>query len=423
MGRRSRRKREWNLTPIEIDEDDLESHRLDANPHYTQSYPEKQVFARTNNFVPTSKKAARLNVGEIFKVAPEFAEHTLSSFRWEQLFTDYIGVQKRQEQFDPLRGNSLLITDDSDNVVLAFFSAGESLSTLVVTSSQKAPFSPQATDHSESFDLPFDSFHVVKYFDLKWPIRQITMSPFTTLPYRLFIVRTTSTLHLFKITQQQKDHSGIHIAQIYHLNLAERTLSNNADIDYSMPVHVEMSPFVPTQFLFITNNGYIALIDAADDNVIHEWTVPIPLPKEKPSGNNKVTQTYVSRWASCGFGPSATSFLVATPETVSEWVPDGLSLRMERLIFSTIDPAVSEEDHQKNKKRKRFKKKDRITSFSTVPSGKPGHRLFCFTTLDYVVVIDSSAYKHPIMILPQSLDETCFSLLKFEETVLHFSLI
>lgn len=37
------------------------------------------------------------------------------------------------------------------------------------------------------------------------------------------------------------------------------------DINYSMPVHVEPSPYFAYQYAFITNSGYTALIDGSND--------------------------------------------------------------------------------------------------------------------------------------------------------------
>lgn len=39
----------------------------------------------------------------------------------------------------------------------------------------------------------------------------------------------------------------------------------NRKVDYSMPIHAEPSPFYNDQYLFTTNNGYTALMDATNN--------------------------------------------------------------------------------------------------------------------------------------------------------------
>lgn len=94
--------------------------------------------------------------------------------------------------------------------------------------------------------------------NLSYPIRQIILSPLSTLFNKIFIVRTTSSIHLFKLDEKQD------LTLMHQWILHEKSIANDK-IDYSMPIHVEPSPFYKYQYLFITNNGYYALMDGKQD--------------------------------------------------------------------------------------------------------------------------------------------------------------
>lgn len=94
--------------------------------------------------------------------------------------------------------------------------------------------------------------------DLEYPIRQIQLSPLSTRDNKIFLVRTTSSLHLFEVNENQR------LLLVHQLMLP--ALSNvNQMVDYSMPIHAELSPFNEYEYLFVTNNGYMALIDGSND--------------------------------------------------------------------------------------------------------------------------------------------------------------
>lgn len=93
--------------------------------------------------------------------------------------------------------------------------------------------------------------------DLKYPIRQISCSPLSTNTLLIILVRTTSSIHLF-----QMDDGPDIISLVDEINFPQLS-SFNSLVDYSMPVHAEMSPFSEYDYLFVTNNGYVALFDGA----------------------------------------------------------------------------------------------------------------------------------------------------------------
>ena len=152
-----------------------------------------------------------------------------------------------------------------------------------------------------SVDLPLDSIDVRETIDLRYPVRQISMSPLSTTRLVIFAVRTTSTIHLFTY-----DHKGS-LRQLHYLHLAEATIADPR-IDYSMPIHVETSPYSEYEYVYTTNNGYTAVMDAANNKVIFSDVDPV-----------LETANYISRWRSCAYGKTPFSILLASPECIKEW--------------------------------------------------------------------------------------------------------
>lgn len=91
--------------------------------------------------------------------------------------------------------------------------------------------------------------------DLEYPIRQISLSPLSTHDLVIFLVRTTSSIHLFEMDEK--------ISVIHKLNFPQLSEINPL-VDYSMPVDAQLSPYSKHDYLFVTNNGYMALIDGAN---------------------------------------------------------------------------------------------------------------------------------------------------------------
>lgn len=97
------------------------------------------------------------------------------------------------------------------------------------------------------------------------------------------------------------------VKQVHHYRLADQ-VEYYPNIDYSMPIHVELSPYELYQYLFITNNGYTSLIDGSKQTVLFEQVDPMP---------DHIK--YLSRWRSCAFGKTPRSILIASPECIKEW--------------------------------------------------------------------------------------------------------
>ncbi|CEP17122.1 hypothetical protein [Parasitella parasitica] len=272
---------------------------LCKNKHrFVQYFPEEQVIERTNDFRPTPRKKPKLitpNVFKIFNAAPEFAD--ISRQEMKSILCDDMAISRKFEGLDPLKGNSLAVTDYLDAFELYIISAGPSLSNLVLLVSEKKTF--------DTMDFPvqlsLDSISVKEANDLKYPIRQISISPLSTPRHIIFAVRTTSTIHLFTY-----NHEGS-LRRLHDLNLAEKTMVDPR-IDYSMPVHVETSPYNKYEYAYTTTNGYTSVVDTAQDRVIF---ADVDLTPEDIS--------YTSQWRSCSFGKSPISLLLASPACIKEW--------------------------------------------------------------------------------------------------------
>ncbi|KAI8641863.1 hypothetical protein BD408DRAFT_467602 [Parasitella parasitica] len=269
------------------------------NKHrFVQYFPEEQVIERTNDFRPTPRKRAKLiasNVVKIFNAAPEFSD--ISRQDMKNILFDDIMISRKFEKLDPLKGNGLAVTDYLDAFELYVIGAGPSMSNLVLLVSEKKTF--DTVDYP--VQLPLDSISVKEANDLKYPIRQISISPLSTPRHIIFAVRTTSTIHLFTY-----NHEGS-LRRLHHLNLAEKTMVDPR-IDYSMPVHVETSPHNKYEYAYTTTNGYTSVINAAQDRVIFADIDPTPEGAD-----------YTSQWRSCVFGKTSISLLLASPACIKEW--------------------------------------------------------------------------------------------------------
>lgn len=163
--------------------------------------------------------------------------------------------------------------------------------------------------------MPFDSVEVAQIIDLKRPIRQIAISPIKTTTNVVVMVRTTSSILVVLI-----DDSG-NIRVKNELFLPDES-ETNSDIDYSMPIHVEPSPYSLYQYLFITNNGYVSIRDADTGEVIFEAIDPLP-----------EGLTYELRWKSCGFGVSVSTLYIASPDSIQLWEINVSIKKKEKLVF------------------------------------------------------------------------------------------
>ncbi|KAF1804214.1 hypothetical protein FB192DRAFT_1251422, partial [Mucor lusitanicus] len=150
-------------------------------------------------------------------------------------------------------------------------------------------------------DLPFDSIDVRETIDLRYPVRQISMSALSTPHSIVFAVRTTSTIHLFSYDHKRN------LRQLHYLHLAEATAADPR-IDYAMPIHVEMSPYSKYEYVYTTNNGYTAVMDAVNNKTLFADLDPVP-----------DTANYISRWRSCAYGKTPFTILIASPECIKEW--------------------------------------------------------------------------------------------------------
>jgi hypothetical protein len=178
-----------------------------------------------------------------------------------------------------------------------YYSSVDPFHTIVILLSRKEEFKTSNT----SIHLPYDKINIKSIIDLKYSIKQISISPLSTCSLVVFIVRTTCSLHLFSIDRNQ------YVKQVHHYHLADQ-VEYYPKIDYSMPIHVELSPYELYQYLFITNNGYTSLIDGSKQTVLFEQVDPIP---------DHIK--YVSRWRSCAFGKTPHTILIASPECIKEW--------------------------------------------------------------------------------------------------------
>ncbi|KAL9543098.1 hypothetical protein MBANPS3_008280 [Mucor bainieri] len=314
---------------------------------YVQYFPEEQVLQRTNDFRPTPvvrAKQVKAITGKILASAPELAD--LSKQDLKTIMLEDIATARTFEQLDPLKGNGIAVVDYSSASELCVLGAGPSLSNLV---SEKK----QCDTVDYPVDLPLDAIDVRETIDLRYPVRQISMSPLSTVHHVIFAVRTTSTIHLFTY-----DHQG-NLRQLHYLHLAEAT-TTDPRIDYAMPIHVEMSPYTKYEYVYTTNNGYTAVIDAANSKAIFSDLDPVP-----------ATANYISRWRSCAYGKTPFTILLASPECIKEWNYSNDMIQANTLAISN----------------------DRIVAFKTSYKAE----LYCFATIESIVIMDSKRVDSPVV--------------------------
>ncbi|KAI8881098.1 hypothetical protein K501DRAFT_189763, partial [Backusella circina FSU 941] len=161
-------------------------------------------------------------------------------------------------------------------------------------------------DDDYKVDARFDNINIIDLFDLKYPIQQIVESPLMNREQGGVVgVRTTSTITLFKLDTTVPD--TLRVIKLHHFHLAERT-PIYPDMDYSMPCDLALSPFSASQYLFITNNGFMALVDIVRDEVLFEG-------KDEMSDD----LDYASRWRGCSFSHIPSKYLLSSPECIKEW--------------------------------------------------------------------------------------------------------
>lgn len=235
---------------------------------------------------------------------------TFDSDELRRLAYDDQETLREFELLDPLKGNSL-VSVKYKHSILYLFSAGATLSqlgnfrsrlidtlisTLIVVLSTTF-LKPFEIKSEYTVQLPLDKLKVIDTLDLQYPIRQITFSPISST---VFIVRTTSSIHVFSL-------EDLVLKQRHRLFLPDAT-EVNSDIDHSMSIHVELSPYSLYQYLFITNNGYISLRDAAKNKILFESIDPFP-----------ESCNYGSRWKSCSIGATPSTLFIASAYTIQLW--------------------------------------------------------------------------------------------------------
>ncbi|KAI9266279.1 hypothetical protein EDC94DRAFT_33397 [Helicostylum pulchrum] len=238
------------------------------------------------------------------------------------------------EELDPLKGNSLIVIDDSVDTEIAIFSAGPSSSNLGIAI------------------ISTDKVTIIETIGLEYPIRQIQLSPLSTAHTKIILIRTTSSIHLIHLDQDRK------IIPKHRLFLPDFS-DIHRKVDYSMPIHAEPSPFYNDQYLFTTNNGYTALMDASNNKVLFEDLDPIS--KDTP---------YKSRWRSCGFGKTPFTIYTVTPDCLKEFV-----IRHDNITSKIL--AIPNE---------------RIVAFQTTQ-----HSLYCFATTTSIAVMDRMYPERPLV--------------------------
>ncbi|KAI9478277.1 MAG: hypothetical protein EXX96DRAFT_242634 [Benjaminiella poitrasii] len=324
----------------------LECHKKPKQ--YLKYYSEDQVLKRTNDFRPTEfslnkklKKTSKKIVIDVPELGHLFKDDLV------RLLRDDMKLTRKFERHDPLRENALVTMDFSHDLKLFIFASASSLSTLIIVVSKKEQFE---LDDS-SVELPLDTMYIAETYDLEYPIRQITTSPFSSLDFKIFIVRTTSKLHLFTLDIAE----GLRIIHVFDL---AKTTDMFPSIDYSMPMHVEMSPYYPYQYLVVTTNGYTAIVDGTNSEILYNGMDPF-----------LDDHNYTSRWKSCAFGKTPSTILIASPECIKEW----------EFTDDTIH------------KRTIAAPNDRIVAFTAKST------LYCFATIGAIILFDHLVPERPIL--------------------------
>lgn len=99
---------------------------------------------------------------------------------------------------------------------------------------------------------------IIALDELSYPIQQITISPLSTHKQVIFAVRTTLEIHLFSLNSNKE------LSHLHSFNIDQRTRVD-PELDNSVPYHVEMSPYNKYEYLFVTDNGYVALVNGRTD--------------------------------------------------------------------------------------------------------------------------------------------------------------
>ncbi|KAI7906071.1 uncharacterized protein BX663DRAFT_250778 [Cokeromyces recurvatus] len=258
-----------------------------------------------------------------------------------------MNISRKFERYDSLRENAFVTMDYIHDLKLLVFASASSMSSLVIIISKKECF--ELGDYS--VELPLDTMYITHTWDLEYPIRQITTSPFSSLEFKIFLVRTTSKIHLFTLNEKE----GLKMIQIFNLTTVS---DSNPSIDYSMPLHVEFSPYKPYEYVLVTTNGYIAIVDGLDGKILYNGIDPFP-----------DNLNYISRWKSCSFGKTSSTILIASPECIKEWEFTDTIIQKRTLAAPN----------------------DRIISFTAKSS------LYCFATLDAIFVFDYLIPERPIL--------------------------
>ncbi|KAL0140997.1 hypothetical protein V8B55DRAFT_1512176 [Mucor lusitanicus] len=317
---------------------------------HVQYFPEEQVVQRTNDFRPTPvvrAKQLKATTAKIYASAPEIADIAKQDLK--TIMAEDLATMRTFEQLDPLKGNGIAVVDYLETSEVCVFGAGPSLSNLVLLVSEKK----QCDTADYRVDLPFDSIDVRETIDLRYPVRQISMSALSTPHSIVFAVRTTSTIHLFSYDHKRN------LRQLHYLHLAEATAADPR-IDYAMPIHVEMSPYSKYEYVYTTNNGYTAVMDAVNNKTLFADLDPVP-----------DTANYISRWRSCAYGKTPFTILIASPECIKEWNYSNDTLQANTLAISN----------------------DRIVAFKTSYKAE----LYCFATIESIVIMDSKRLDSPVV--------------------------
>lgn len=119
-------------------------------------------------------------------------------------------------------------------------------------------YSDFSLSNDSKINLPLDELDIITVVDLQYPVRQITISPLSNHEQIIFAVRTTSTISLYSVNDKRA-------CQLLHTFIFYERTVTSPQIDYSMPNHVVMSPYKKYDYLCVTTNGYVALIDGKKD--------------------------------------------------------------------------------------------------------------------------------------------------------------
>ncbi|KAG0995899.1 hypothetical protein G6F28_004363 [Rhizopus arrhizus] len=325
----------------------------------TKSLEKNEVIQSTNDYTPVLEK-------DNLDYRQE-ARRMLDDIPTLQILnkSDMIGIlkedyydNKRHEMYDPLRGNLLASTQfvNADTHVY-MFATGYSTSQLVVFLSACSTFT---INHSSKVRLPLDEVDIIALDELSYPIQQIALSPLSTHKQVIFAVRTALEIHLFSLNSNKE------LGHLHIFNIDQRTRVD-PELDNSVPYHVEMSPYNKYEYLFVTDNGYVALVNGRTDKIVFDGLDTVPAQMD-----------YSSRFRSCAFGNTDSTILVATPQAIKEW-------------------KVTEETIQT---RTLYKPTDRIFSFKKIPFTA----LYCVATFTHLHIIGHHS-KEPIITLKHTMQD------------------